>query len=108
MIHNTAPGRSKGGVRYTPDVNTDTQIMVCIMDAYSMHAQKTQTAVVTGKPLFWGGSRGQWEATGRGLMFITARIMGKEGFNPKDSKVVVQGFGNVGSVTARLLHEHGC
>ncbi len=91
-----------------PDVNTNAQIMAWIMDTYSMHAQKTQTAVVTGKPLFWGGSRSRPEATGRGVMFITMRIMEKEGLNPKDSKVIVQGFGNVGSVSARLLHEHGC
>ncbi len=91
-----------------PDVNTNAQIMAWIMDTYSMHAQKTQTAVVTGKPLFLGGSRGRPEATGRGVMFITMRIMEKEGLHPKDSKVIVQGFGNVGSVSARLLREQGC
>ncbi len=91
-----------------PDVNTDAQIMAWIMDTYSMHAQKTQTAVVTGKPLYLGGSRGRKEATGRGVMIVALRMMEKIGLKPQDARVIVQGFGNVGSISARLLHEKGC
>ncbi|HDZ12702.1 MAG TPA: Glu/Leu/Phe/Val dehydrogenase, partial [Bacteroidetes bacterium] len=79
-----------------------------IMDTYSMHVQKTETAVVTGKPLFLGGSRGRREATGRGVMLVTMRMMEKIGLAPKEARVIVQGFGNVGSVSASLLHEQGC
>ena len=91
-----------------PDVNTNSQVMAWIMDTYSMHVQKTETAVVTGKPLFLGGSRGRREATGRGVMLVTMRMMEKIGLAPKEARVIVQGFGNVGSVSASLLHEQGC
>ncbi len=91
-----------------PDVNTDAQVMAWIMDTYSMHAQRTQTAVVTGKPIYLGGSRGRKEATGRGVMIVTLRMMEKVGIKPKNTRVIVQGFGNVGSISARLLHEQGC
>ncbi len=91
-----------------PDVNTDAQVMAWIMDTYSMHAQKTQTAVVTGKPIYLGGSRGRKEATGRGVMIVALRMMEKVGMKPKDTRVIVQGFGNVGSISARLLQEQGC
>jgi glutamate dehydrogenase (NAD(P)+) len=91
-----------------PDMNTNEQVMAWIMDTYSMHMKRTETAVVTGKPLIIGGSLGRREATGRGCMMVTLSAMEKIGLKPKDCTVVVQGFGNVGSVTAQLLSEHGC
>ncbi len=90
-----------------PDVNTNEQIMAWFMDTYSMHVGHTITAVVTGKPLELGGSLGRREATGRGVM-ITAREIAKHlGFTLKGSTVAVQGFGNVGSITAQLIAEQG-
>jgi glutamate dehydrogenase (NAD(P)+) len=91
-----------------PDMNTNEQTMAWIMDTYSMHMRKTETAVVTGKPLIIGGSLGRREATGRGCMIVTIDAMAKLGIKAKDATVVVQGFGNVGSVTAQLLSEQGC
>jgi glutamate dehydrogenase (NAD(P)+) len=91
-----------------PDMNTDEQVMAWIMDTYSMHMKRTETAVVTGKPLILGGSLGRREATGRGCMIVTLAAMEKLGLKPKDTSVVVQGFGNVGSVTAQLLRNQGC
>jgi hypothetical protein len=91
-----------------PDMNTNEQVMAWIMDTYSMHVRKTEPAVVTGKPLLLGGSLGRREATGRGCMIVTAKALRKLGLKPKDTTVVVQGFGNVGSVTAQLLREQGC
>jgi len=91
-----------------PDVNTNEQIMGWIMDTYSMHARQTVTGVVTGKPFVLGGSRGRREATGRGVMIVTLRALEKLGLKPRDTRVVVQGFGNVGSTAARLLNEQGC
>ena len=91
-----------------PDMNTNEQVMAWIMDTYSMHTKRTETAVVTGKPLILGGSLGRREATGRGCMIVTLCAMEKIDLHPKDSSVVVQGFGNVGSVTAQLLTERGC
>jgi glutamate dehydrogenase (NAD(P)+) len=91
-----------------PDMNTNEQVMAWIMDTYSMHMRKTEPAVVTGKPLLLGGSLGRREATGRGCMIVTTKALQKLGLKPKDTTVVVQGFGNVGSVTAQLLREQGC
>ncbi len=91
-----------------PDMNTNEQIMAWIMDTYSMHMKRTETAVVTGKPLIIGGSLGRREATGRGCMIVTLSAMEKIGLKPAESTVVVQGFGNVGSVTAQLLEKNGC
>jgi glutamate dehydrogenase (NAD(P)+) len=91
-----------------PDMNTNEQIMAWIMDTYSMHMRRTETAVVTGKPLILGGSLGRREATGRGCMIVTLGAMEKLGIKVKDARVAVQGFGNVGSVTAQLLAEQGC
>jgi glutamate dehydrogenase (NAD(P)+) len=91
-----------------PDMNTNEQIMAWIMDTYSMHAQKTVTDVVTGKPLIIGGSLGRYEATGRGVMITTLEALKKLNMQPKDTQVVVQGFGNVGSVSADLLKQQGC
>jgi glutamate dehydrogenase (NAD(P)+) len=90
-----------------PDVNTNEQVMAWVMDTYSMHVGHTETAVVTGKPLELGGSLGRHEATGRGVM-IAARESAKHvGFNIKGASVAIQGFGNVGSVSAQLLSEVG-
>jgi glutamate dehydrogenase (NAD(P)+) len=91
-----------------PDMNTNEQIMAWIMDTYSMHMRRTETAVVTGKPLILGGSLGRREATGRGCMIVTLQAMAKLGIKAKGATVAVQGFGNVGSVTAQLLAEQGC
>ena len=91
-----------------PDMNTNEQIMAWIMDTYSMHMRRTETAVVTGKPLILGGSLGRREATGRGCMIVTLGAMERLNIQPKDAAIAVQGFGNVGSVTAQLLMEQGC
>lgn len=90
-----------------PDMNTNEQVMAWIMDTYSMHVRRTETAVVTGKPLIIGGSLGRREATGRGVMVSTFAAMGRTGLNAKQTSCAVQGFGNVGSVSAKLLGEQG-
>src|SRR6188508_988735 len=86
-----------------PDVNTNDQIMAWVMDTYSMHVGYTATAVVTGKPIEMGGSLGRREATGRGVMIVTREAAKHLGLNIKGATVAVQGFGNVGSVSADLL-----
>ncbi len=91
-----------------PDMNTNPQIMAWIMDTFSMHAGYSIPAVITGKPLAIGGSEGRFEATGRGVQVVTREAMLDLGMKPDECTVVVQGFGNVGSVSARLLHELGC
>jgi glutamate dehydrogenase (NAD(P)+) len=90
-----------------PDVNTDAQIMAWFMDTYSMHVGHTATAVVTGKPVEMGGSLGRREATGRGVMIIARESARHLGFELKGSTVAVQGFGNVGSIGAELMHQQG-
>jgi glutamate dehydrogenase (NAD(P)+) len=90
-----------------PDVNTNEQTMAWIMDTYSMHMRSTTTAVVTGKPLSLGGSRGRTEATGRGVMIACREAMPKLGLRPENARVVVQGSGNVGGVAALLMHREG-
>lgn len=90
-----------------PDMNTDEQIMAWIMDTYSMNAHKTETAVVTGKPIILGGSQGRKEATGRGVVTVTLAALNKLRILPNKCTVVVQGFGNVGSVSAKLMYEQG-
>jgi glutamate dehydrogenase (NAD(P)+) len=90
-----------------PDVNTNEKVMAWIMDTYSMHARHTVTAVVTGKPMALGGSRGRPEATGRGCMIVTLRALERLGLKPQDSRVVIQGFGNVGGMAARLMTAMG-
>lgn len=90
-----------------PDMNTDEQVMAWIMDTYSMHKRTTVTGVVTGKPIVIGGSRGRREATGRGVMIATLSALKKMEINPEDTTAVIQGFGNVGSVSADLLHKQG-
>jgi glutamate dehydrogenase (NAD(P)+) len=90
-----------------PDLNTNEQTMAWIMDTYSMHARHTVTAVVTGKPIDLSGSRGRHEATGRGLMIVVNEAIKKIGLNISDSRVVIQGSGNVGGIAAGLMHEAG-
>ncbi len=90
-----------------PDVNTNEQTMAWIMDTYSMHQRHTVTAVVTGKPLELGGSRGRPEATGRGCMFVTLQALRRYGLTPEDTRVIIQGFGNVGGMAARLMRQQG-
>jgi glutamate dehydrogenase (NAD(P)+) len=90
-----------------PDVNTNDQIMAWIMDTYSMHVGHTATAVVTGKPIEMGGSLGRREATGRGVMIVTREAAKHLGLEIKNATVAVQGFGNVGSVSADLLAKIG-
>lgn len=90
-----------------PDMNTNEQIMAWIMDTYSMHTRKTENAVVTGKPLLLGGSLGRKEATGRGVVTVTLGALHKIGLLANKCSVAVQGFGNVGSISAKLMHEQG-
>jgi glutamate dehydrogenase (NAD(P)+) len=90
-----------------PDVNTNDQIMAWVMDTYSMHVGHTSTAVVTGKPVEMGGSLGRREATGRGVMIVVREAAKHLGFDIKGARVAVQGFGNVGSVSADLLSKIG-
>ncbi|HEY7849502.1 MAG TPA: Glu/Leu/Phe/Val dehydrogenase, partial [Ktedonobacterales bacterium] len=91
-----------------PDVNTNPQVMAWIMDTYSMHKGYSVPAVVTGKPLSVGGSEGRMEATGRGVSVVTREACKALGMELKGARVIIQGFGNVGSITAKLLHEAGC
>jgi glutamate dehydrogenase (NAD(P)+) len=90
-----------------PDVNTNEQTMAWMMDTYSMHMRQTVTAVVTGKPINIGGSRGRREATGRGIMIVCEEAVKKLNLSPESTRVIVQGFGNVGSNAARLMAEAG-
>jgi glutamate dehydrogenase (NAD(P)+) len=90
-----------------PDVNTNDQIMAWVMDTYSMHVGHTSTAVVTGKPIEMGGSLGRREATGRGVMIVTREAAKHLKLEIKNATVAVQGFGNVGSVSADLLSKIG-
>ncbi|HEY6146064.1 MAG TPA: Glu/Leu/Phe/Val dehydrogenase [Thermoanaerobaculia bacterium] len=90
-----------------PDMGTNPQTMAWIMDTYSMHARHTVTSVVTGKPLSLGGSRGRVEATGRGLMLICREAAPLRGLTLAGSRIVVQGFGNVGSIAARMCSDAG-
>jgi glutamate dehydrogenase (NAD(P)+) len=90
-----------------PDINTNEQTMAWMMDTYSMHMRQTVTAVVTGKPINIGGSRGRREATGRGIMIVCDQATKKLGLRPENTRVIVQGFGNVGSNAARLMAQAG-
>jgi glutamate dehydrogenase (NAD(P)+) len=91
-----------------PDVNTDEQVMAWVMDTYSRHARHLEPAVVTGKPLILGGSLGRREATGRGVTICGIKALSHLGLPVEGARVVVQGFGNVGSAAAKLLQERGC
>lgn len=90
-----------------PDLNTNEQTMAWVMDTYSMHVRHTVTAVVTGKPLDLGGSRGRAEATGRGCMIVTTEALKRLGIAAEGARVVIQGFGNVGGMAARLMAQAG-
>ena len=90
-----------------PDVNTDEKIMAWIMDTYSMHARHTVTACVTGKPLDLGGSVGRREATGRGCKIVCDRAISRIGMKRENTRVIIQGFGNVGSMAAHILYGAG-
>jgi glutamate dehydrogenase (NAD(P)+) len=87
-----------------PDMNTNEQTMAWMMDTYSMHMRQTVNAVVTGKPLNIGGSR---EATGRGVLICCDQAVQKLGMQRENTRVIVQGFGNVGSNAAQLMHQAG-
>jgi glutamate dehydrogenase (NAD(P)+) len=90
-----------------PDMGTNEQTMAWMMDTFSMHMRQTVTAVVTGKPLNIGGSRGRREATGRGVLIVCDEALKKLGMQREGTRVIVQGFGNVGSNAAQLMHEAG-
>jgi glutamate dehydrogenase (NAD(P)+) len=90
-----------------PDVNTNAQTMSWIMDTYSMHVGYTVPGVVTGKPIALGGSEGRNEATARGTVFCIVEAARHLGINLKKSTVAVQGFGNAGSIAARLIVDEG-
>ncbi len=87
-----------------PDVNTDEQVMAWVMDTYSMHIRQTTTAVVTGKPIDLGGSRGRREATGRGCLIVSSEALRKLKMPQQGARVVIQGFGNVGSMAALQMY----
>ena len=91
-----------------PDLGTDEQTMAWMMDTYSMTQGKSVPGVVTGKPLIVGGSAGRREATGRGIVYAIYQAARHLGYEIRGRKVAVQGFGNVGSVAARLLWREGC
>jgi len=91
-----------------PDVGTNAQIMAWIMDTYSMHRGYSIPAIVTGKPVAVGGTLGRESATGLGVTYITRAILKQRfGRSLEDATVAIQGFGNVGSWTARTMHERG-
>jgi glutamate dehydrogenase (NAD(P)+) len=90
-----------------PDLGTNEQTMAWIMDTYSMHVRRTTTAVVTGKPVEMGGSQGRHAATGRGLLLVCNKAVAKLGSRHAETRVIVQGFGNVGSAAASLMHAAG-
>ena len=90
-----------------PDIATDERVMAWIMDTYSMHMRQTTTAVVTGKPIDLGGSRGRREATGRGCMIVCTEALKKLGLERQGARVVIQGFGNVGSMAAEQMAQQG-
>jgi glutamate dehydrogenase (NAD(P)+) len=90
-----------------PDVGTNEQTMAWVMDTYAMHLGQATTAVVTGKPIELGGSAGRREATGRGVMMCCNRAIAKLGIKQETCRVVIQGFGNVGSLAADLMHKAG-
>jgi glutamate dehydrogenase (NAD(P)+) len=90
-----------------PDMGTDEQVMAWVMDTYSMHVRHTVTAVVTGKPIALGGSKGRRESTGRGVTLMAREALKTLGMEREGCRVAIQGAGNVGSVAASLFHEQG-
>jgi glutamate dehydrogenase (NAD(P)+) len=91
-----------------PDVNTDDSTMAWIVDTVTMMTGQQSSAVVTGKPVELGGSRGRTEATGRGVAFVALEALKRAGRGAENTRVAIQGFGNVGSVAAKALAEAGC
>src|SRR3989475_12292923 len=91
-----------------PDVNTDEQTMAWIVDTVTMMTGNHTPEIGTGKPVDLGGSRGRTEATGRGVAFVTLEVLRRMGRRPEETRVAIQGFGNVGSVTAKSLTLAGC
>jgi glutamate dehydrogenase (NAD(P)+) len=91
-----------------PDVNTDDSTMAWIVDTVTMMTGQQSSAVVTGKPVELGGSRGRTEATGRGVAFVALEALKRAGRSAENTRVAIQGFGNVGSVAAKALAEAGC
>lgn len=91
-----------------PDVNTNAETMGWIMDTVSMYQGATVLDIVTGKSTDLGGSLGRREATGRGVMLSTLELLKRWHMDPEKISIAVQGFGNVGSVSADLLHKEGC
>src|SRR5215467_2459739 len=91
-----------------PDVNTNAQVMAWIMDTYSMHEGYSIPAVVTGKPLSIGGSEGRNDATATGVLFVTRQAAKRLGMPLRGSRVSIQGYGNAGSIAARLFQNEGC
>jgi glutamate dehydrogenase (NAD(P)+) len=90
-----------------PDIGTNEQVMAWFMDTYSMYQGRTVTEIVTGKPVFSGGTLGRREATGRGVAHLSRRVMDVLKIDPTKATAVVQGFGNVGSYAALGLHLMG-
>jgi glutamate dehydrogenase (NAD(P)+) len=90
-----------------PDVNTNAQVMAWFMDTYSMHAGHTVPGVVTGKPISLGGSEGRNEATARGTVFCIIEAARHNGIELGSARVAIQGFGNAGSIAAKLIAEEG-
>jgi glutamate dehydrogenase (NAD(P)+) len=90
-----------------PDVNTNEKVMAWMMDTYSMNQGSTASGVVTGKPISLGGSLGRREATGRGVFVVGCEAAARRGLDIKGARVAIQGFGNVGSIAARLFAEAG-
>jgi glutamate dehydrogenase (NAD(P)+) len=90
-----------------PDMGTNEQIMAWYMDTYSMYKGETVMEIVTGKPVDAGGTVGRREATGHGVVHLVGRAMDRLGLRPDGTTAIIQGFGNVGSVTAQTLHQQG-
>jgi len=97
------PDRDVPGI----DMGTNSQVIAWVLDTYIMHTRKTENAVVTGKPISLGGSLGRTEATGRGILISAREAMQRLGKPLAGATLAIQGFGNVGSQSARLLHEAG-
>src|SRR5439155_25937832 len=90
-----------------PDVNTNAQVMAWMMDTYSMHQGYTVPGVVTGKPISLGGSEGRTEATARGTVFCVVEAANHLGIDLRRATVAIQGFGNAGSIAAKLMRQEG-
>ena len=103
IVHLLAPNRDIPA----PDMGTNSQTMAWMMDAYGqIHGHSP--ACVTGKPVEIGGSLGREAATGRGVSYLISQAANDMGMNPDGARIVIQGFGNVGTWTAKLLQEYGC